>query len=56
MGLGKRHSHSWAIENGLIGSDGTADETAVAAGLSDVKIDFAVTPDGQHTILDGRDG
>lgn len=44
-----------AIENGLIGSDGTADETAVAAGLSDVKIDFAVTPDGQHTILDGRD-
>lgn len=45
----------WAIENGLIGSDGTADETAVAAGLSDVKIDFAVTPDGQHTILDGRD-
>ncbi len=45
----------WAIENGLIGSDGTADETAVAAGLSNVKIDFAVTPDGQHTILDGRD-
>lgn len=45
----------WAIENGLIGSDGTADETAVAAGLSDVKIDFAVTPDGQHTILDCRD-
>lgn len=45
----------WAIENGLIGSDGTADETAVAAGLSDVKIDFAVTPDGQYTILDGRD-
>lgn len=45
----------WAIENGLIGSDGTADETAVAAGLSDVKIDFAVTPDGQHPILDGRD-
>lgn len=45
----------WAIENGLIGSDGTADETAVAAGLSDVKIDFAVTQDGQHTILDGRD-
>ena len=45
----------WAIENGLIGSDGTADETAVAAELSDVKIDFAVTPDGQHTILDGRD-
>ncbi len=45
----------WAIENGLIGLDGTADETAVAAGLSDVKIDFAVTPDGQHTILDGRD-
>lgn len=45
----------WAIENGLIGSDGTADETAVVAGLSDVKIDFAVTPDGQHTILDGRD-
>ncbi len=45
----------WAVENGLIGSDGTADETAVAAGLSDVKIDFAVTPDGQHTILDGRD-
>ncbi len=45
----------WAVENGLIGSDGTADETAVAAGLYDVKIDFAVTPDGQHTILDGRD-
>lgn len=45
----------WAVENGLIGSDGMADETAVAAGLSDVKIDFAVTPDGQHTILDGRD-
>lgn len=43
-----------AMESGLI-ADGKVDEAALTKALSDATIDFAVSPDGQHTLLNGRD-
>lgn len=44
-----------ALRRGLISTDGTVDTEAVTAILPGISIDFAVTPDGQHTLLDGLD-
>ncbi|MCM1310512.1 MAG: (d)CMP kinase [Bacteroides sp.] len=43
-----------AMEQGLI-NDGKVDEPALIEALRSAKIDFAVTPEGQHTLLNGRD-
>lgn len=45
----------YAMENRLIAPDGTVDEAALTAALPLIDIDFAVLPEGQHTLLDGRD-
>lgn len=41
--------HNWALE------DGTIDIPMLTAALPDIKIDFAVTPSGQRTLLNGED-
>ncbi len=43
-----------AMESGLI-ADGKVDEAALTKALAGATIDFAVSPDGQHTLLNGRD-
>lgn len=43
-----------AMEHGLI-ADGTVNEAALISALADARIDFAVKPEGQHTLLNGRD-
>ena len=46
----------YAIEHDMIKNDGTVDNEAIISCLPDIKIDFALQPDGtQHTILCGRD-
>lgn len=45
----------YAIRNGMTASDGVVDIPALTAALPQIKIDFAVTPDGQHTLLNGED-
>lgn len=46
----------WAMRHGLILADGTVDENTLMADLKDIKIDFAVMPDGsQRTLLCGED-
>ncbi|MDE6265227.1 MAG: (d)CMP kinase [Paramuribaculum sp.] len=45
----------YAMENGMIAPDGTVDAEALGAVVGNIRIDFAVTPEGQHTLLDGRD-
>ncbi len=44
-----------AMENGMIAADGTVDADALGAVVGNIHIDFAVTPEGQHTLLNGRD-
>lgn len=44
----------YALEHGLI-KDGRPDEAALEAALPMIKIDFKTTPEGQHTMLNGRD-
>lgn len=45
----------YALDNGLIAADGTIDEPTLVAALPKIEIDFAVTPEGQHTMLNGHD-
>lgn len=45
----------YAMRHGMIAADGTVDTEALTAALPAISIDFAVTPDGQHTLLDGED-
>ena len=44
-----------AMRNGMTSADGTVDAEAVTRVLPDIKIDFMVTPEGQHTMLNGED-
>lgn len=44
-----------AIRAGLTRPDGSVDAEGVKKLLGSLKIDFAVTPDGQHTTLNGED-
>jgi len=44
-----------AMELGLIAADGTVDEPALIGALNNATIDFAVSPEGQRTLLNGRD-
>lgn len=44
-----------AMRNGMTSADGTVDAEAVTRILPDIKIDFMVTPEGQHTMLNGED-
>lgn len=43
-----------AMEQGYISGD-SVNESALTEALKNTKIDFAVTPEGQHTLLNGRD-
>ncbi len=45
----------YAMENGMIAADGTVDADTLGAAVGNIHIDFAVTPEGQHTLLNGRD-
>lgn len=45
----------YAMRHGMIAPDGSVDAEALTAALSDIKIDFAVTGDGQVTLLNGED-
>lgn len=45
----------WAIEHGLIGTDGVINVDALTSLLPDIHIDFRPETDGQHTLLNGRD-
>ncbi|MDE6574148.1 MAG: (d)CMP kinase [Muribaculaceae bacterium] len=46
----------YALDNGMIDSEGQPDADAIAAALPDIKIDFVPQPDGtQHTTLNGKD-
>jgi cytidylate kinase len=46
----------YALNNGMIDTDGNVDEQALVASLDKVNIDFAVQADGtQHTMLNGVD-
>lgn len=43
----------WAMRNGMITADNKIDVEALSNSLSQIDIDFEVTPDGQRTILNG---
>lgn len=45
----------YAMQHGMISEDGTVNEEALAKALEKIHIDFAVTPEGQHTLLNGED-
>lgn len=45
----------YAIRNGYTCPDGTVDPDAIAGSIASIKIDFKVTPEGQHTLLNGED-
>lgn len=45
----------FALRHGMIGSDGSVDIEALTAALPEIHIDFAVTGNGQHTVLNGED-
>lgn len=45
----------WAMQHGMIMADGTIDTAGLIAALPSIEIDFAVTSDGQHTLLCGQD-
>lgn len=46
----------YALDHGMVAADGTVDAAALEAALPDIRIDFAVQPDGtQHTLLNGTD-
>lgn len=46
----------YALEHGLIGTDGSVDADALTKALPQISIDFAVQADGsQHTTLNGKD-
>lgn len=46
----------YAMEHGMIASDGTVDTGRLTAALPEIKIGFEINADGtQHTMLDGTD-
>lgn len=45
----------YALENGMVGSDGTVDSDRLIGALPDIHIDFKPSPAGQRTMLNGRD-
>ena len=45
----------YALQNGLIAEDGTIDLERLLSALPTIDIDFALTPEGQHTLLNGAD-
>ena len=45
----------YALQNGLIAEDGTIDLARLLSALPTIDIDFALTPEGQHTLLNGAD-
>lgn len=45
----------YAMQSRLIAPDGTVKEADLIAALPGLDIDFAVLPDGQHTLLNGAD-
>jgi cytidylate kinase len=45
----------WALRHDMISNDSTVDIANVVAGLTEIKIDFIITPAGQHTTLNGED-
>lgn len=45
----------YALDHGMINSEGTVDTAALIAALDDINIDFKPCDDGQHTLLNGRD-
>ena len=45
----------YALQNGLIAEDGTIDLQGLLKALPTIDIDFALTPEGQHTLLNGAD-
>lgn len=44
-----------ALRHDMISPDGTVDTARVGADLDNIHIDFILTPDGQHTTLNGED-
>lgn len=45
----------FAMRNGMIDADGTVDAERLSGAVANINIDFAITPEGQHTMLDGKD-
>lgn len=45
----------YAMRHNLILADGTVDTTHLIPLLGNIHIDFSVTPQGQHTLLNGED-
>lgn len=46
----------YALEHGMFDAAGKPDNNAIIAALPDIRIDFAVQPDGtQHTTINGKD-
>lgn len=45
----------YALENGIISADGTLDSGLLIAALPEIHIDFKASPEGQRTMLNGRD-
>jgi len=45
----------FAMNNGLIDCNGIVDTETLGEKVDSIEIDFAVTPDGQHTLLNGAD-
>lgn len=45
----------FAMRNGMIDADGTVDAERLSEAVANINIDFAITPEGQHTMLDGKD-
>ena len=45
----------YAMEHGMISDSGVVNEKALSEALKNIRIDFAVTPQGQHTLLNGKD-
>lgn len=45
----------YALRHGMVGVNNTIDTKALIAALPDINIDFKVTGNGQHTMLNGED-
>lgn len=45
----------YALEHGMIDATGKVDEPVLVASLPQIDIDFRPMPDGQHTLLNGKD-
>lgn len=45
----------YAMQNGMISTNHIVDNEQLIASIPNIKIDFKVYPEGQHTILNGKD-